>query len=405
MIAKRLAGSLARRLAGWLLLALLVAACGGAPAATSGPPPTATPRPWRPPTDPVTAQSVTELALLGVNRLPQRGVFYLAFSQDSRYMVTAGADDTLRLWDVTLGRMLWSVADSDVARAHFVLGDTQLAATTRDDDVVLYRVSNGGVVRRFRAYPADYPAETGPSAVSPDGELLAVGAADGVVTIWQLAEARQVMQFTAHASRVEVVLFGPDGTFLATASNERIIRLWNLADGSTRAVLADFDRPPQAVALSPDGSLLAMSTENEVRVWATDNGAPVAVIATQPGAARRAVALTATQVIGGGSEDTVPIWSVADGRLYAALPGHGEGFEDMALSPVGPFLVTVAFPGAAYLWNLAHPDQRFQLSTEADQLLKAGWTPDGRVLVLTAADGPVWFWGIPGEPLTPTPQD
>ncbi|MBN1967344.1 MAG: PQQ-binding-like beta-propeller repeat protein [Anaerolineae bacterium] len=390
----------------WLALIVLLAGCGGVlESGTPAPPPTVTPRPWRPPTVPITLENVTGLALLGINRLPTGGAYHFDFSDDGRLALTVGADDTVRLWDATTGQLQWAIGEADTTRAFFVLDDTQVVLIRRDNEAALYDVTTTDLLRTFRLYPG----RVGPAAVSPDGRLLAVGAVDGIVTIWDLEAGRQAAQFEAHAAPVEVVQFGADGTFLATSSDERVIRLWNVAEGRSRAVLADFDRSPEQVALSPDGSLLAMSTDNEVRVWATGNGAPVQVIQTELRAAIRQVAIAPQGwVLGGGLGDGVEMWSLTDGSLFAALPDHGENFKQMAISPTAPLVVTVAFPGRVFLWNLDNPNQRFQLSAQADQISLAGWTPDGRVLLLSAADGGLWFWGIPGEPVlpvTPTPED
>ena len=70
----------------------------------------------------------------------------------------------------------------------------------------------------------------------------------------------------------------------------------------------------------------------------------------------------------------------------------------MVLSPNGELLVTVAQPGPAYLWNMRDPNQRVELAGADQQITLAGWSPDGRLLVLAAADGTLLFWGIPGTP-------
>jgi len=63
-------------------------------------------------------------------------------------------------------------------------------------------------------------------------------------------------------------------------------------------------------------------------------------------------------------------------------------------------LVTLSRPGKVYLWDMTNPNQRVQIGAVEDEVSMAGWTPDGRILVMAAADGSMHFWGIPGEPVS-----
>ncbi len=385
-----------------LLLAviLVLGACADVLPGTSAPTATFTPAPWRPPTDPIALDNAPGLALLGIYRGVEGTTYHVDFSGDGRYLLTVSGDDAVRLWDLERGVPIWVLERAQVTRAFFALEDAQLVLVGRDQQVRLIRVEDRATVRSFRGHPETI----GPAAVSPDGRLLAVGGEDGTVMVWDLAGETRAFHLRAHGFPVRGVYFHPDGHMLATLSAERVIRLWNMTSGETRAVLADFDRRPLMAAFSPEGDQIAINTENEVRIWATADGAPVRTISTSPLAASRQIAFApGGWLLGGGELDAVSVWEVSSGELYAALPGHGQNFDGMALSPSGELLVTVARPGHAFLWNMRDPNQRAQLTAVADQISLAGWSPDGRVLVLAAADGALYFYGIPGEPPA-TPQ-
>ena len=71
-------------------------------------------------------------------------------------------------------------------------------------------------------------------AFSPDGRLLATGAADKTVRVWDVATAEELRQFDGHIDRVSYVDFSPDGKTLASASWDGTVLLWD-----TSNILAD----------------------------------------------------------------------------------------------------------------------------------------------------------------------
>jgi WD40 repeat protein len=66
-------------------------------------------------------------------------------------------------------------------------------------------------------------------ALTGDGHLVASGADDETVRLWDAATGKQLAAFQQAGGRVNAVAFSPDGALLASGSRDGPIRLWDVA--------------------------------------------------------------------------------------------------------------------------------------------------------------------------------
>jgi WD40 repeat protein len=152
------------------------------------------------------------------------GLSDIGFSPDGRTIVTADAHGAVKIWDAINGTVL----------------SEPTAAT--------------GV----RAWEASW---------SPDSAFVAVGGADGVVTIISAASGKIVKTWDCAGGPARHVTFSPDGKLLAASTTARVY-VWRVASGEEVATMADHKEAISALAFSPDGKRLASGSDDDtVHVW------------------------------------------------------------------------------------------------------------------------------------------
>ncbi|SEB60503.1 NACHT and WD repeat domain-containing protein [Streptomyces sp. TLI_105] len=375
------------------------------------------------------------------------------FAPRGATLATIGSRDTgLQLWDVRdidrpyrIDRLTAGRDDSAMAFAP----DGRGAASGSGDGVItLWNLERAGHPRAFGP-PFVHSAGNSPTgsgfrfidtlALSADGTMLATGARDGDVALWETtdpARPRRLAALTGHTGReVRAVAFAPDGRTLATADFEGTVVLWDLTDRARpRRLAPSFTGSASgltSLVFSADGRTLVVSGSGGATFWdLRDTGRP----------RRRAKAL--------GQWSVLNVWRVRDGRVLALVAGSGarsatrsplpeptvvvsdsEGVflqaaseDPSATDPFSDSSATDMFgdpgdPNGARLWDVtdpSHPRQLGQALLGHEQAVGgAVMSPAGDLLVTSDLKGTAILWDLKeptharrlGDPLTPPAGD
>jgi len=342
-------------------------------------------------------------------------VFAVAFSPRRRLLASAGADGTVRLWNLATGH----VAILHASTRHGVYGvafspTSNLLATAGGDGIVrLWNLATDRLVKTLHA-SAKTKARWGVRAVafSHDGTLLASAGADGTVRLWNPATGRLLK--TLHASArfgVFAVAFSHDGTLLASVGGDNTVRLWNPATG--RRIGAPFPTSSGllggegGVAFSRDGELLASAGgDGTVRLWNPATGQPASapLQATSPFNGVHAVAFSpgGTLLAIACGDGTVRLWNPATGRPVLAPLQIGSGpagsVSAVTFTPRSKLLAIGGADGTVRLWNPATGQptgKTLQIgSGPHGGVAVVAFSRNGKLLAAAYGDGTVRLWNF-----------
>lgn len=283
------------------------------------------------------------------------------------------------------------------------------------------------------------------TAYSPDGTLIAVADAGGMVTLYDPSTRRPLRSIEAHVGLARGLAFSSDGAILATGGDDRGIRLWNTATGEmvgrpvglshveSLAISPDGGRlisagihgvvdhaikegqPPQtrglsenqahAVSFSPDGSLVAAAFhDHSVSLFDPETGEKTLDL---EGHKARVLALAfspdGTLLASGDGDGGVRLRDVSDGRTRGTFTTPGVPLEALAFSPDGATLASSGRDGMVRLWDVNSARPIDALIGHGGAVLSLAFSADGATLASGSSDGTVRLWEL-GSPLADVPE-
>jgi WD40 repeat protein len=285
------------------------------------------------------------------------GLNSLAFSPDSRTLISGSLDGNVQAWDPVRGQALGApltIQAGGVTSLTFIAGGWILAAGSDDGDVLLWDMAHD--------QPLGPPLIThtggeGGMATSSDGRTLAFAGRNGTIQLWDLANRRPLgPPLASHTAAVTSLAFSANGKRLASGSNNGEVLLWKVGARQPlgRPLLGHTDSVT-TLAFSPDGTVLAS----------------------------------------GSADKTIRLWDVArEQPLGQPLTGHTFSVTDVAFSADGKTLASGSYDGTTQLWQVARRQPLDRPLGHSDTIYSVAFSPDGKTIVSGSNDGSIRRWDL-----------
>jgi WD40 repeat protein len=363
------------------------------------------------------------------------GVQTIATSADGKWLATAAADNTIKLWDLSTGQPARSLAGhtAAVTALHFSPDGTKLFSGSADKSIRVWQMADGAPVGRIdtpqpvqalavlgagerlasgggdntiriwttpTAAARSLAGLTGAAtamALSPDKKLLAVATAEGPIQVFDLASGQIAKTLAGHAGAVTGLRFQANGARLVSGGADKTLRVWDVASGQPLAKIEGFTTSVDSAALHPSGNQAASGTlDGQIATWKLDVPAPRAMGAADEAPATVAAVSRdgkwlATAGLAGG-KPAILVRDAASGAIAKTLVGHEAAVTAVAFSNDATKLVSGSQDKTARIWNLAdgQPISKFAAHTQA--VTAVAFDAGGGQVVSGAADNSLKLW-------------
>jgi WD40 repeat protein len=397
----------------WILIVLLLSACGGQTSTQEAPPGTFAPALRDQPTQPapawkegaevITLQNAP--AITNIGRLDTAStastVFAYSLSPDATRLAGLN-NEQLIVWDLITGKIAFNTAREGATNVFYSADKTEIYTVDEVGRITIYDADSGAAKDGLDSQISF----NGQSVYYADEGWVALGGSDGSVQVWNPSARQSLVTFSAGSTPVSTLAFSADGQQLATSLEGGTTQVW---DWRNKKSVANIPTPALRMAFSPDGSQLAVGDDTKIDLWDVNAGKQIFTLNTGPGGVTSILTFSPDGqfIVNGGGIPAVTIWDTKTGKLVNTLPGVGGDSTSANFSPDGTLLVTSLLGGGVSLWDMSQIRatmlNRADLNIHTNQILYADWSGDGHLLLLFDATGPIQVWGIPAQPPTPTP--
>jgi WD40 repeat protein len=324
----------------------------------------------------------------------------VAFGPGGRRLACAGADQTIRIWDLARGKVVRTLSGhaGAITAVAFSPDGKWLASASADQTLKLWDPDAGTELRTFRGHSDIVTC----LAFRPDGRRLVSGSRDFTVMVWDTTTAKELHTLGpgGHADRITAVAFSPDGKRIASASDDRTAKVWDAEGGKAPLTFREHQREVEAVAFSPDNRHVAsVGQDGKVKLWDAATGE---VVFSLRGSRGFLTFSPDGQRLAAAAGGIIRLLDAGAGQEALALPGPAGGrVQSLAFSPDGLRLAAswngLAGPGEVRVWDATPTPEAFTLHGPSGSVAGLAFSPDGKLLAsaglgLALSPGEVQVW-------------
>lgn len=330
------------------------------------------------------------------------GIRDLEFAPNGSWLVSVGADGTVRHWTLGAGlgareTLLGTIPDV-VSGVDIDPTGALIASANGDGTVQLWDPLRGGALGEpFQVGPLGFKVVE----FSPDRRAVVAGYNDGTLYGWKLPSREPLFEPIrgAHTSNLSSLVFSPGGEYFATASTDGSSVVFEYPTGRVLGPAFGSGMPVSVVTFSHDGNVLIGGTPNGelllwdvvgehllgsrraghsqsiidadlsldgellatlgrdqlVRLWTFESSDSPGAVLQVPGRAAKGVAFSADGglLAAGDSDGSVRVWDLQGKELPLTLRGHQDQVWALAFAPDGLLLASADRGGELRLWNAA----------------------------------------------------
>lgn len=297
----------------------------------------------------------------------QHKVNSVEYSQDGRYLISAGWDNTVIKWN------LENAVSKQVLRGHanniwdctISLDRRYIGSASMDNSFIIWDFESGKQVFRYKIEPSSiinrgaipewdrkFPNSVYDIEFSPDNKFIAIASADHLIRIFDLSSFELIKTLNLHNAWVLELIFSEDGKFLISGGYQSEIIIWETESFTPIQILKNKDSGNGSFVLTDNNSKLLTVGDSTIHTWDIKKGEIINSLAAPHALQGFHFIRDGKYVISSAEDHTVRIWSTESGNTIWVYHNPKPEIGGIAISPDGLYLAVATPESDILIWKL-----------------------------------------------------
>ena len=331
----------------------------------------------------------------------------VAFSADSRWIVTYTFVENLKVWDVQSGTCVTQIEvpnEEHCPRPIFSQDGQRITGASHERNGKIYTwCARTGAELNATEIGETYGIY--PFLFSQDRNLL-VGRKRSTdsdpesILVWHVGTGEQIACFTGYSERMDNLCFSPDGKCLTAGSAEGTIRIWDIESGQLATTHTNYgDTEMFPYYSQEDGLIAAAVSKREVQVWHIDRDEKIDTFEHRGDSWHVRFSGDGAQ-LAVASPSEIKIWTKRSNTL-SILHGHIPTMDTLVFSDDEQTLAAGFWRDNVLLWDVA---SRRSYRPHGEKLPGTSpnvyRSPNGKIISINSSENNLNVWEVgKSEPL------
>jgi WD40 repeat protein len=322
-------------------------------------------------------------------------VVYAAYANDGNWIISAGLDNTARLWSTTPIDKDFKVLaghTNSIKKTVFSPNGNYLLSISDDYTAKLWRTepqNMGEILDTF-----ELKQECNDLLFSPDNQSFAIAVRNNVKR-WDINQ-NPLPELIGHTNKINRIKFSTNSEQILTTSNDRTAKLWDAKTGKEIKTFPHETKVSWANFARQDAWIVTVSDDGQIKLWSIDSDETKLIGRQSRGIRHASLSFDGHLIVIGSDDRVTKLWSLKNDEDSKSLEHNGL-LEHAVFSVDSKYLLTSSQDHDARLWDVKTGKLLQVLKGHTAEVKYAAFSHDNRFIATAAHDHSARLWRLKGD--------